>query len=50
MLKIDDLGTSQGRHDFRRQLRRPWDASPKFMRHWINPIVFTSWWYAETVL
>ena len=29
---------------------RLWDVSPKFMGHEINSIVFTSGWYAETIL
>ena len=34
--------TSLCRRHFRTQLGRPWDISPKFMRHWINSIVLLS--------
>ena len=50
MFKDEVLGTSQSRHYADATLGRPWDVSPKLMRHWINSNVFTSWWYAETIL
>ena len=44
MFKVNVLGTLQGRQlecSIKTQLECSWDASPKFMRNWINSILLS---------